>query len=140
MHWCSHTERCRADVLQKFKQWNAPQELIEQILIELENEQFIDENRYARAFVNDKFRFNKWGKTKIYHALKQKSIPDSYISEALQQIDEHEYKETAMQLMQHKNQQIDDEFHKRKQKLFRFMASRGFETGIIFELWDRMQV
>jgi len=140
MQWCSHTERCKTDLKQKLRQWKAPAYLYDPIADELQNENFIDENRYANAYVSDKFRFNKWGKTKIYHALKQKQIPEKFISQALQTIDDEDYIATARTLMKEKNRQIDDEYQKRKQKVFRFMATRGFETGIIFDLWDNMEV
>ena len=138
MKWCSQAERCRADVQEKLIKWGTPKIYYSRILYDLEQENFIDEARYASAFVNDKFKFNQWGRIKITHALRSRSIPEAAIYEALGRIDEEEYRELAYHLMQKKNEELDEEYNVRKQKLFRFMASRGFETGIIFDLWERL--
>ena len=89
--YCSIAEHCIEDVNNKLQKWNVPAEWHEPIIDRLIADGFIDENRYAKAFVVDKFRLNKWGKTKIALALKLKGVSKEDISEALELIDEGEY-------------------------------------------------
>ena len=60
--YCSTAEHCRAEVAEKLRQWGVPASSAEQILTRLVQERFIDEERFCRAFVNDKHLLAKWGK------------------------------------------------------------------------------
>ena len=73
--YCSAAEHCRAEVNEKLQRWGIAYETIARILERLETEKYIDDERYCRAFVNDKFRFAKWGKMKIAQGLYMKKIP-----------------------------------------------------------------
>ena len=92
-------------------------------------ERFIDESRFARYFVNDKLRFNKWGRVKINYEMQRKGIPSSIRSEALEGIDEQEYRSILLSLLKSKKKvtrgKDDREVYA---KLLRFAAGRGFET------------
>lgn len=137
MQWCSRAEKCIADVKEKMIQWRTPEAFRESIIQELIDEGFINEERYAAAFANDRFQMSGWGRKKIAHALQQKNIPEKHISAALQRIEPEAYRQKAKTLMQRKKQQTTNEDpFKQKQKVFRFMASRGFETALIDELWE----
>ena len=93
---------------------------------------FINEKRYAVAFVRDKFRLNKWGKIKITMALREKGIEKELILSALDKIDEGEYQELLSMLLKNKSKTIKYDFEYEKQgKLFRFAQSRGFENNVI---------
>ena len=73
--YCSTAEHCRAEINEKLQRWGIAYETIARILDQLETEKFIDDERFCRAFVNDKFRFSKWGKMKIAQGLYMKKIP-----------------------------------------------------------------
>ena len=89
--YCSAAEHCKAEVNEKLQKWGLPYEVINRIIDRLVVEKFIDEERYCRAFVNDKFRFAKWGKMKITQALYMKKIPREVTYRYLNDIDREEY-------------------------------------------------
>ena len=91
MQICSRQEKCKSDIRQKLRTWNIFDKPAETIIETLENENFINEERFATAFAKDKYRFNKWGKLKIKFQLSSKKITDSHISIALSEIDENQY-------------------------------------------------
>ena len=101
---------------------------IARILDRLESEKFIDDERFCRAFVNDKFRFAKWGKMKIAQGLYMKKIPSDVAWRYLNEIDEEEYLSILRDLLASKRKSIhaaDD--YELNGKLMRFAMSRGFE-------------
>ena len=87
---CARAEYCRSDMLKKMMKWELPDGAEERILRRLEKERYIDENRYAHAFVRSKFRFNRWGSAKITRELKMKGIDEEDIMDAMNEIDEEE--------------------------------------------------
>ena len=130
--YCSAAERCIQDVEKKIKAAGLTQEESERIIARLLKERFIDENRFARYFVNDKLRFNKWGRIKIGYELQKKGIPSDIRTEALENIDEQEYQSILFSLLKSKKKST----HGKGQrdiyvKLLRFAAGRGFEGAII---------
>lgn len=126
--YCSTSEHCKAEVYEKLKRWGLQASEIERIITSLQSENFIDEERYCRSFVSDKFRFDKWGKVKIAQALQLKKIPVNMAWKYLSEIDESEYLSILKQLLQGKQKSIHakDDFE-RTGKLIRFAMSRGFE-------------
>ena len=91
MAMCANREMCNSDITQKLISWGIGVDASEKILNLLTQGKFIDEERYAVAFVKDRFRYNKWGKLKIGAALKMKKIPGEIISKALESINDEEY-------------------------------------------------
>ena len=126
--YCVSTERCKFDLIDKMKRWELSEDVIERIIIKLEKENFINEERFCRAFINDKFRFTKWGKKKIAQALYFKKISQSVIYQYLDEIDQDEYIALLTDLLNSKRKNIraKDEFELNG-KLIRFALSRGFE-------------
>lgn len=125
---CSVTEHCRMDVRDRLLKWGMHGEAVERILNRLTEEKFIDEERYCRAFIHDKFRFSKWGKNKIAQALSYKKIPWDCWHKLLDEIDEEEYLATLRSLLESKRKSVrakDD--YELNGKLMRFAVSRGFE-------------
>ena len=90
--YCSAAERCIQDVQKKIDAAGLPPDASERIIARLLKERFIDESRYTRFFVNDKLRFNKWGRVKIGYELYKKNIPSPIREESLAAIDEGEYR------------------------------------------------
>lgn len=127
--YCSTAERCVQDVRKKIEAAGLAPEAAERIIGRLVEERFIDEARYARFFVNDKLRFNKWGRVKISYELYRKEIPASIREEALDAIDETEYRSILFDLLKSKRRSVKgkddrDTFG----KLLRFASGRGFES------------
>ena len=126
--YCSAAEHCKAEVNEKLQKWGLPYEVINRIIDRLVVEKFIDEERYCRAFVNDKFRFAKWGKMKIAQGLYMKKIPSDVAWRHLNEIDDEEYLSILRDLLASKRKSIhakDD--YELNGKLMRFAMSRGFE-------------
>ena len=130
--YCSISEHCVSEVDEKLQKWEASDADRKKIIKHLIKNDFINEQRYAEAFVKDKFRFNKWGKLKISFALNAKGIDKELISNALDTIDESEYEEMLVSILKTKlgGLKYASEYEKQG-KLFRFAQSRGFEYGVI---------
>ena len=125
---CSYKEQCKSEILQKLKTSYLNDDEKSEIIKILEQEKFINENRYAFAFANDKFKFNKWGKIKIHNALKNKSIPENFIQSALNAIDNEEYKTMLFKEFKKKlNSLKEKDVYKKKAKLMMFAKSRGYD-------------
>ena len=126
--YCVSAERCKSDLIDKLKRWELPVDAIERVIAKLEKEKFIDEERFCRAFVKDKFRFAKWGKKKIAQALYYKNISQSISYKYLDEINQEEYIELLTDLLNAKRKTIraKDAFELNG-KLIRFALSRGFE-------------
>lgn len=129
---CSKTEKCISDIEAKLVAWQIEPENISKIIQLLQNEKFIDQYRYAAYYVNDKFKFNKWGKVKIGYMLKTKGIATNIIREMLGEINEHDYLLVLQQLLKQKRKSTSAASeYEMKVKLTRFAQSRGFEYEII---------
>ena len=132
--YCTLCERCICEVSAKLTAWGVPYALQEEIMARLTNEKFIDEARYCRAFVNDKVRFNRWGRIKITAALREKRLPQEYIKEAMDNIDEDAYQQSLQETIDIKRRELKgkDDFAT-QQKIIRHAASRGYEPSLIIK-------
>ncbi len=136
---CARGEKCKSDISKKLFDWGIYSDESEEILNSLVDDKFIDESRYTSYYVNDKFKFNKWGKRKITFMLKQKRIPENLIYDALDKIDEEKYFATIEAEMTKKLKTIkaDNDFD-RKSKLIRFAESKGYELDISLKVAERL--
>lgn len=126
--WCSTAERCRSEVNEKLQRWGIPYNVIERVINQLIKEDYINEERYCRAFIRDKYRFEKWGKQKIAKALYVKKIPQHVYQTLWDVIDNDEYQGILHKLLQTKRKSIRAENEKMlNEKLIRFALSRGFD-------------
>lgn len=135
MAMCSKKECCRHDIIEKAASWGIGRAESEKIIDSLTKEKFIDEQRYASAFVRDKFNHNRWGKVKIAAGLKMKGLPSDLIRESLELIDNDEYRQALEKLIsvQRKKVKAGNQYEL-KGKLMRFALSRGFENWLIYEI------
>ena len=125
---CSRSEHSIADIRHKLRQWGVDPSDTGQIIDRLIDEKYIDELRYARAYVSDKVRFSHWGRVKIRAMLRMQRISDSDINEALGNIDEQRYMEILEDLIDAKRRSIgDDGSYASRTKIIRFALQRGFE-------------
>lgn len=132
-NYCALAERCEKDVRVKLKEWGVNDPDIATCIELLIADKFVDNLRYARFFVSDKFRLQSWGRMKIINHLKAKSIAGQYIASALKiEINEDDYLNTIHQLarkkltlLKHVNPPL-----LRKQKLLLFLVQKGFELDL----------
>ena len=129
---CSRSEQCSADIRKKMIAYEIKDELIEEIIEKLKAEKFIDDERYVKAYVSDKFRLNKWGKIKMRYYLKAKGLSNEVIEKGFLEIKEEQYKKVLISTLKEKAKTIKsgDKFDKMGQ-IIRFAQSRGFEPEMI---------
>lgn len=130
--YCSSAERCPSDVENKLITWGGTSEVVASIMAHLYKERYLDNIRYCKAFVRDKYRFNQWGRMKIVQALKMKGLSSEEINEGLAEIDDTEYNEILGDLLSQKKKTIKaSSDYERNCKLMRFAAGRGFTMSEI---------
>ena len=131
-NYCSRAEHCEQDIWDKLRGCEISADEKRRIVEWLIKERFVDNSRYTRAYVKDKFQFNKWGRKKIWMMLKAKSIDDDVIQEALTEIDDEKYIEVLRELIDSQRKKIKGKSeYEVKGKLYNYALSRGFEGGII---------
>lgn len=127
--YCSAAERCIQDVQKKINAAGLAPEASDRIIARLINEKFINEERFCKSYINDKLRFNKWGRIKIAYELQKKGIPSATRSEALANIDDEEYLGILHSLLKDKKKTVKGKDERDAfAKLLRFAAGRGFES------------
>ena len=139
MTLCSRREYCKADIAAKIAALS--EEVDAQAMIDkLCAERFIDENRYAAAFVRDKSRLSGWGEMKIRIALQRKGLDKETIAEAMEQIDQSQQMERLEKMMKAKSQSLKAASSEEKRaKLLRFAVSRGFTYAQADEICKKLK-
>ena len=131
---CARCEQAPGDLREKLLKWGLSSSDTVQIIRQLTEQGFVDEGRYARAFVKDKFAFNGWGRIKIAHQLRQKGIANEAIDEAMSALDDDDYRQRLLELLRAKWRNVKErEPRAAWAAMMRFAASRGFETAIAQE-------
>lgn len=134
---CATAEYCRADMKRKMDNWELPENAEEHVLARLMQEKYIDEARYAQAFVRDKFRYNHWGMARIERELRMKGIDSCLIEDAKTEIEDEEYTAALRKIIETKRKTIKGKSeYEIKTKLMRFALSRGFDMGSIMKVID----
>jgi len=132
--YCAYQERCMFDVKEKLKTFHLQEDVYESIILKLEKEDYLNEERYAKVFSGGKLRINHWGKNKIYAGLQQKRVPELFILEGLNAIDDDEYKSVLREVIAKKSNELkESDFNRRNKKLAKFAISKGFEYNLV---WD----
>ena len=134
---CAQAEHCEQEMRDKLKRWELDTPAADRIIARLQKERYIDDARYARAFVKDKIRYNKWGRRKVEQALWQKRIADYIRQQVLGEIDENEYLDVLRPLLKQKRRTTKAENdYALNQKLVRFALGRGFTFDLIRQCLD----
>lgn len=130
--YCSRSEHCASEVCEKLRQWGVSDtEMQQRIVCRLMEGRYIDEARFCRAFVHDKFQFNHWGRQKIALYLSQKRLPSALIAEALEEVSDDDSLVAARELLSAKLKSVRAEnAYELYAKLMRFASSRGIEMEI----------
>lgn len=131
---CARSEQAPGDIAEKLTKWGLSRTDANQILQQLTEQGFINEGRFAKAFVKDRFAFNGWGRIKIAYQLKQKGISSDIIDEAMTAIDDEQYRDRLMELLRNKWRTVNGrEPRAAWAAMMRFASSRGFETQVASE-------
>jgi len=133
--WCAYQERCQQEVRDKLYGYGLKQEDVEQLIASLISDNFLNEERFAKAYAGGKFRIKKWGRIKIRAGLKARRVSDYCIRKGMAEISDEEYGKTLKKLLEDKERSITEKNPiRRKYKLLRFAASRGYEQNLIMEI------
>lgn len=134
---CAQAEHCQQEMRDKMRRWELDETVQNRIIDRLIKERYVDDERYARAFVKDKIRYNKWGRRKVQQALWMKRIDADVQQQVLDEIDEKEYLDVLRPLLKQKRKSIKAESdYELNQKLLRFALGRGFGFDIIRQCLD----
>ena len=103
---CAQAEHCQQEMRDKMRRWELDETVQNRIIDRLIKERYVDDERYARAFVKDKIRYNKWGRRKVQQALWQKHIDAEIQQRVLDEIDEKEYLDILRPLLKQKRKTL----------------------------------
>ncbi len=138
---CSKVEKCSFDIIIYLQKKGFDESEISEIITVLKEESYIDDNRYAHHFTNDKYKFNKWGKVKISYNLRQKGLKEINIEAALSKIDLKEYREILKGLIIKKskilNKDLDE--YTAKTKILRYATTKGFEFDLVNSVIEELR-
>ena len=134
---CAQAEHCQWEMLEKMRRWEVPEEAQARVMQRLVSERYVDDERYAQAFVKDKIRYNKWGRHKVDQALWQKHIDEDIRKRVLDEVDDDEYLSVLRPLLKQKRKSTKaNSDYEVNQKLMRFAMGRGFTFDIIRQCID----
>lgn len=129
---CAQGEHCQWELTEKMQRWELDEQTRTRIMEQLVKGRYVDDERYARAFVNDKIRYNKWGRRKVEQALWQKHIDEDIRQRVLDEVDDEEYLSVLRPLLRQKRKGTKaSSDYEMNQKLIRFALGRGFTYDII---------
>ena len=129
---CARGEHCQQDLLTKMRQWGLNDQEQALVMERMVSERYVDDERYARAFVSDKVNFAKWGRRKVEQALWMKRIDSDTATRVLNEVDDQQYIDTLRPLLRQKRRTTKAANERElNQKLMRFALSRGFTMDII---------
>ena len=132
-HYCSYQPRCHYEVREKLYSFGLHRNEVEQLLTQLIEENFLNEERFALAYASGKFNLKHWGKEKIKYALKQKHVSDYCIRKALASISTTDYNKTFASIANKKIAALKSErnIFIKKKKLRDYLQQKGFEIKLI---------
>jgi regulatory protein len=138
--WCAYQERCQQDARNKLFELGLWPEAVENIIVKLIEDNFLNEERFATTFARGKFTIKKWGRIKIKQELKQKRVGDYCLKKAMQQIDETEYMATLKKLIDSKRKFIKEKSPiKLNYKLMNYVLSKGYEKDLVFDILNNKE-
>lgn len=133
-NFCAYQERSQQEVRDKLYSFGLYQDDVENLICDLIEENFINEERYAQIYAGSKFRLKKWGRIKITQHLKQKKISDYCIRSGMKEIDQDDYEKTLEEVLIKKYPGVKGATNYiRKQKLANYAITRGFERELVWE-------
>ena len=136
---CAKSEHCQGELLRKMRQWDVDEETQARVMKYLVERRFVDDERYARAFVRDKVAYNHWGRLKVYQALRAKGVSEETCRQALAEVPDEEYQDQLRPLMQAKLRSLrEEEPYQRRAKLLRYALSRGFTMQQAIDCLDSL--
>ncbi len=133
-HYCAYQERCHKEVRNKLREMRMIPEAIDNIMVHLIQHNFLNEERFAKAYVRGKFRIKKWGKNRLVRELKFRQISKYSMDSAMKEIDLDDYYQTLDELVIKRIAQVNEKnIYKKKKKVADYLLYRGWESHLIYE-------
>ena len=140
-YYCSYQDRCHKEVEQKLNSFTLITALKEKVIVHLIENNFINEERFAKSFARGKHNYKGWGKNRIVNELKFRNISSRIITIALKEIPEETYLENFHQLAEkHWNNITERKGSKKNKKFVDFLLRKGYETSLIYEKLKELEV
>lgn len=134
---CASAEHCEYEMTEKMRKWEVEDADRERIMEYLRKAKFVDDERYARAFVNDKIKYNKWGRRKVEQGLWAKHIAEDIRQRVLDEVDDSDYKSVLIDLLKARRRSIKAATdYELNMKLVKYAMSRGFDYPIVRQCID----
>jgi regulatory protein len=138
-YYCSYQDRCHQEVTQKLYELGIKSNEADTVIVHLIENNFLNEERFARSFARGKHRIKGWGKNRIVNELKQRQISTPNIKCALTEISEEEYQETFDKLsLRHWDTIQESNELKKKKKFCDYLLRKGWESDLIYEKWREL--
>lgn len=138
-NYCAYRDRAEIEVREKLANLELSQQEIDYMVNLLQEEDFLNEERFAKSFAGSKFRLKKWGKLKIKRELKNKGLSNDLIELGLNEIEGQAYLETLEELAQNKFEQYKNEdLLNQKTKVARFLTVKGYESALVWGVINRL--
>ena len=137
--YCAYQERNQQEVRSKLFSYGLDPDEVDELIIQLSAEKFLDEERYAKAYVRGKYSLKRWGRRKILQGLKASRISDYCIKQGLKEIDPEVYEENLFYLLEKKNRTEKERNPMlRNQKLSYYLMSKGYESDLVQDAIKRL--
>ena len=134
---CARAEHSSGEMLEKMRRWQLPDDARERVLDRLIDEKFVDDERFARLFVREKIRFDRWGRRKIEQALYQKGVASDISRRVLDEVDDEAYVAELKKLIAAKRRSVQAESdYEMRAKLTKYALGRGFDYNVIRQCID----
>ncbi len=140
-HYCGYQERSHAEVKEKLYSFGLRRQEVEELLSQLIEDDYLNEERFARQFAGGHFRMKKWGRVKIMYELKQKQVSGYCIKKALEEIDENDYMEVLEKLAAEKwgSLKTETNLFSRLRKTQDYLLQKGYENGLVREAIEKVR-
>ena len=140
-YYCSYQERCHVEVQEKLRQFTLSENEKNQIIVQLIEHNFLNEERFARCFARGKFRIKHWGKNRIVNELKQRQISAPNIKCGLTEISDEEYHDTFEKLAQRHWETIKEtNVQKKKKKFCDYLLRKGWESNLVYDSLKELEL
>lgn len=133
LHYCDYQDRCKKEIFAKLNTFELAADDKDFIVEFLQNEGYINDERYCRSYVKSKLNLKKWGVNKIKLSLIAKGVDRDIIDAVVSEIDQDSYKEELVKLLENKKINESDPY-KRKAKLIRYAVGKGYSLSMVMEV------
>ena len=133
--YCDYQERSQQELRDKLYEWGLHKREVEQVIAQMIEEGFMNEERFAIAFAGGKFRIKNWGRIKIKLALKQKKVSDYCIRKALNQIEDKDYQKTLEKIISAYAKKVKEKNPlKKNYRIAQYVIGKGYEPELVWEM------